>query len=271
MRKLLLYGLALIFALSLGACQEEEGSTFDFNLDPSVQATFASKELTLTPITSESGNKISIPLYRGNVANAASVPVEIAGGEGIFTPSGSSYDFAAGENVAYIEFSFDYNTIDPLTNIEIAITNEGDVAKNGYGSTTLTVEKQLTYKSIGEGSYYSLFIDTYYGQAEMPQEILKAEEGNYFQVVAPYVDGYNFIFEFDGENVNWLSDGNPSTGLPLAPLGVDGTLHLLIKDIQVTSTAPYTIELTVQYNNEESIFNPNPGKEIIVFPAEFGF
>ena len=278
MKKLLTYIAAVAFIFSLGACSEEEGSLYDFTLDPSVEATFAAEKLNFGAITEDFGGKVSVPMYRGNTAEAASVPVTITGGEGVFTPSKSSFDFAAGENVTYIDFTFDYETITPMTTIAIAANNMEDVAENGYGETEVTLQKMLTYNSIGAGYYFSGFIDYYYtsptgGSAGLwEQEILKAEEGNYFTIPSPYVDGVDFSFYFDGESVEWYSGELTSTGFSLAPLGASGVLNLAILGVEVTSTSPYTIELTVAYTpNGENAYQPYPGVERITFPEGFTF
>ena len=151
MKKLLTYITAAALIFSLGACSEEDGSLYDFTLDPSVEATFASDELSFGGLTADFGGKVSVPMYRGNTAEAASVPVTITGGEGTFTPSKSSFDFAAGENVAYIDFAFDFETMSPApVTISIVANNEEDISDsdNAHGATEVILQKQLTYSSL---------------------------------------------------------------------------------------------------------------------------
>ena len=176
MKKLLTYITAAALIFSLGSCSEEEGSLYDFTLDPSLEVTFAAENLKFNNLTEDMGGKISVPMYRGNTAEAASVPVTITGGEGILTPSKSSFDFAAGENVAYIDFTFDYDAMSPApVTISIVANNAEDVSDNGYGQTQFSLQKQLSYNTIGTITYESGFLMEVAGAPVLNREIQKAE------------------------------------------------------------------------------------------------
>ena len=206
MKKLLTYITAAALIFSLGSCSEEEGSLYDFTLDPSLEVTFAAENLKFNNLTEDMGGKISVPMYRGNTAEAASVPVTITGGEGILTPSKSSFDFAAGENVAYIDFTFDYDAMSPApVTISIVANNAEDVSDNGYGQTQFSLQKQLSYNPVGIITYESGFLMTAAGAPVLNREIQKAEEGNYFLIPDAWTSGTDFSFYFDGQNLEWYS------------------------------------------------------------------
>ena len=237
MKKLLTYITAAALLISLGSCSQEDGSLYDFTLDPSTEATFAAEELSFDGLTADLGGKISVPMYRGNTAEAASVPVTITGGEGTFTPSKSTFDFAAGENVAYIDFTFDFETISPApVTISIVANNEEDISDNGNGKTQFSLQKQLSYNTIGTITYESGFLMEVAGAPVLNREIQKAEEGNYFLIPSAWVSGTDFSFYFDGENLDWYST---STGMNAGY----GDIKLEMMDYAVVSTSPLTLEI----------------------------
>lgn len=59
MKRILIYITASALIFSLGSCSEEEGSLYDFTLDPSVEATFAAEKLNFGAITEDFGDNIS--------------------------------------------------------------------------------------------------------------------------------------------------------------------------------------------------------------------
>ena len=262
MKKLLTYITAAALMFSMGSCSEEDGSLYDFTLDPSTEATFAAEELSFDGLTADLGGKISVPMYRGNTAEAASVPVTITGGEGTFTPSKSTFDFAAGENVAYIDFTFDFETISPApVTISIVANNEEDISDNGNGKTQFSLQKQLSYNTIGTITYESGFLMEVAGAPVLNREIQKAEEGNYFLIPSAWVSGTDFSFYFDGENLDWYST---STGMN----GGYGDIKLEMMDYAVVSTSPLTLEILFY------IYDSSPWGEYVetfTFPEGFTF
>ena len=84
--------------------------------------------------------------------------VAVAGGEGVFTPTKSAVDFAAGENVGYLTFTYDFESLSAKpASMTVTIKNEADCALNAVATTSFTLVKQLTYESIGDGYYVSDF------------------------------------------------------------------------------------------------------------------
>lgn len=197
MRKILIYSLLALFVCAMGSCSKDE--VFYEFADGEIAATFSAGTLKFNNITEADNGKISVPLYRGNVKGAATVAVAIAGGEGVFTPSATSFSFKDGENVAYIDFTFDYATLSakPAT-ITIEIEDEKACSVNSISSTKFTLTRQLTYEKIGEGIYYcGLF-----GEA-WPQDVYKAKEGDFYMLPDCWVGGTDFSFFCDGTTVDW--------------------------------------------------------------------
>lgn len=261
MKRILIYIAAVALMFSFGACSEENGRTFDFDMNPSVGITFPTSAMNFA-LVPEDGGKISVPLYRGNIAEAASVQLTLTGGDGVFSLVKPTADFAAGENSTSVEVAFNLNDMgtDPVE-VVIAAANAEDVAQTGNGKVTLTLQKQLTYVSIGEGVYSS----SMFGES-WPQEILKAEEGNYFIIPDAWVEDTDFEFYFDGETLTWNST---STGF--TDDAFEGELVFEINSWEILSTAPLTLELSVTYHDDKWAYSTPTNNEIIQFPEGFTF
>ncbi len=197
MRKLLIYSLLALFVCTMGSCSKEE--VFYEFAENEIAATFSASKLNYNDLTDADNGKISVPLYRGNTKGDASVAVEIEGGEGIFTPSATSFNFKDGENVAYIDFTFDYATLSAKpTTISVSITDEKACSVNSIPSTKFTLTRQLTWELVGEGLYYcGLFGESW------PQDVYKAEEGDFYMLPDCWVGGTSFTFFCDGETIDW--------------------------------------------------------------------
>lgn len=202
MKKILSYCLLALIAFSVSSCDKDE-VFYDFSENPGIGATFSSGALQVPGITAEMNGKVSIPLYRGNVSEAASVAVELQGGGSVYTLSKGQFDFAAGENVAYVDVVFNFDNVTPSpVKLTMNIVNEADAAENGYASTSFSMQLALTYNSLGYGIYYSDFAGEWY------QEVLKAEEDAYYQLPSCWVNGTNFLFYCNGERFEWLTTGS---------------------------------------------------------------
>lgn len=195
MKKVLLYSIIALLGVSLASCNQDK-EIFDFEENPGVGATFSADQLRVSALTEDMGGKVSIPLYRANTKDAASVAVELQNGGTLFSLEKETCDFAAGEGVAYLNIHFDYNSLSAApTQVVLSISNEGDVAMDGIGKTSFTLIRKLTYSSLGDGVFDStLFGDTW------DQEVQKAEEGDFYLLPSCYVRGYDISFFCDGES-----------------------------------------------------------------------
>lgn len=258
MKRIFKYALSVLALGAMFSCTTEKVQ-YDFEKYPGVAATFVAKTIQVPGLVAEDGGKVSIPLYRGNTNGAASVEVTVTGGEGLFTPTKSAVDFAAGENVGYLTFTYDFESLSakpaPMT---VTIKNEADLALNAVASTSFTLVKQLTYEPVGEGLYYS---DWY--EEEWPQEVLKAKEGNYFLLPSCWVSGVDFSFYCDGTTVDWYTTSPGYNYGSYGPLALD-IVDAYIDGLQLVVTAGY-------YLPEYYDYSFGNGVEVFVFPEGFTF
>ena len=122
MRKYILNIIALC-AVLLTACSKD---TVNYEHTNNAEVTFASASIKMPTITEANEGKVSVPLYRGNTKEAVSIAVKVQGGEGIFTPDKLQFDFAAGEAVANLDFTFDFGDKFPYGSIS-TLLNPKDV------------------------------------------------------------------------------------------------------------------------------------------------
>ena len=255
MKKYIKIFACAVFLLTVSCSKSER--LYDFGESQSPLVTFQSKKLNIPDLTEDNNGTFRVPLYRGNVKDEASVAFTVSGGEGVFTPTTDKFKFAAGENVAYVEFEFDFTTLDakPIT-ISLSIENDDDVASNGIKATSFSVVRKLTYKSIGKGSYYSAL----FGE-EWPQDILKAEEGPYYSLPDCWISGVSVNFSFNGTGFELY------TVQPGYNYGSYGPVELSVQNFvydsgKLTITAEYFLP---ELNN----YSLGTGVEILTFPEGF--
>lgn len=188
--------IGLLFVTS--ACEQKKEL---YQLSDKVEASFPSTIANYQMVAAD-GNKIVIEMWRGNTNGAASVPVTITGTEGMFTPEKNQFDFADGEAKAYLALTYpDLNAFGgEKYDIEITIDDENQVSPTGNETITISVQRKLTFKSIGTGTFTSEWFEE-----SWPQEVLKAEEGDYYRLPDCYYKGFPIEFS--------LSDGKINFGL----------------------------------------------------------
>lgn len=237
MKKFLYFALSCAMVLGLASCQGEE-VLYEFSDSPEVSFLAEDAIFKMVP---EDGNKIAVTLYRGNTNGAVSVPVKITDGtDGVFTASKSTFDFADGENAAVIEFTYpDLKAFGGESyNIEIEVINEEQVSPSGIGKCTVDASRKLTMKSLGEGVYYS---DWY--EESWPQELLKAEEADYYELTDPWATGVNFAFTVENGAINWLT---VNSGYYVSTYGeyiLLGNLGVTFENNVITMQTKYYISL----------------------------
>ena len=199
MKKILTCSLLALFVCILASCAKDE--VFYKFADGEIAATFQSSSLKIGELTEADNGKVSVPMYRGNTRGAASVAVVITGGEGVFTPSATSFNFADGENVAYIDFTFDFSTLGgkPMS-VTIEMENAEDCASMGVNKTSFTLARKLTWEKVGEGVYYTDF----FGEGWY-QDLYKAKEGDFYMLEGCWYKGTDFTFFCNGTTVDWYA------------------------------------------------------------------
>ena len=259
-----LASFAVLFAATpalVSSCTDD-GVLYRFS-DGEVAATFQSSALKFNNISGPNSEGIPVPMYRGNTRGDAVVEVEITGGDGAFTPSGYSYDFEDGENVAYINFVYDYYSLGakPQT-ITISMADEDDCAWNGESSTSFTISRQLTWVFVGEGKYYSDF----WGES-WPQELYKAVEGDFYMLKGCWYAGVDFTFFCDGTQADLYAS---ETGYNYGSYGsvvFDVTSSSIVESEGVT-----VLRIDCDYVLPEYYgYNLYTGYEFFIFPHGFTF
>ena len=198
MKRIISFSLAVLALLLTGACQRE-GTIYDI---PSGNACVSFPSGTaLFEMLASDGNKITVELWRGNTNGAASVAVDIEDQTGgVFTPSKQTFDFADGQAVATLDFTYpDINAFGGETyKVVLSIADPDQVSPAGIDKMTVSAQRKLTPKYIGTGIYYS---DWY--EEEWEQDLYTTVEApDLFILPDCWVRGTDFMFNIvNGEPV----------------------------------------------------------------------
>jgi len=196
MKKIIYVTIILGLIYGLTSCQQE-GTVYE--LTDKVEASFPSTIVSYQMVAAD-GNKIVVEMWRGNTKGAASVPVTITDKtNGIFSPEKEKFDFADGENKAYMTFSYpDINQFaGEKYQIELTIGEE-DVSPGGISKVTISAQRKLTFQSLGMGTFTSEFFEE-----SWPQEVLKAEEADFYRLPDCYYKGYPIEFSIQNGKINF--------------------------------------------------------------------
>jgi hypothetical protein len=186
-------------ALALSASCAREGTLYEIP-DGNPCVSFPAGTAMFEMVAAD-GNKFTIELWRGNTKGSVSVPVTIEGGEGAFTPSKSSFDFADGQAKATIDFNYpDLGAFGgEVYTIKVSVNDLNMVSPSGYDEVTIQAQRKLTPKYLGTGIYYS---DWY--EAEWEQDIYTTEEApNYYILPNCWVTGTDFTFTMENGQPVW--------------------------------------------------------------------
>ena len=198
MKKLLYFTAIVGLLFTIVSCEQDRTV---YSLTDKVEASFPSKIVNYQMIK-EDGNKIVVEMWRGNIKGAATVPVTITDEtDGIFTPQKGQFDFADGENKAYLTFT--YPDIDEFAGekyeLELAIDEEM-VSPGGISSIKITAQRKLTFKSLGIGEFTSEFFDD-----SWDQEVMKTEEADYYRLPDCYYEGFHIEFTIQDGKVDFAT------------------------------------------------------------------
>ena len=201
MKKIIYITLAIMALMLTTACQHE-GTIYDMPAN-SALVSFPSDAAIFEMVASD-GNKITVDLWRGNTKGAASIPVEIDDQTGgVFTPSKTTFDFADGQGVASIDFTYpDINAFGGETyKIVLSIPDEDQLSPSAIDEMTITASRKLTPKYVGTGIWYS---DWY--EDEWEQDLYTTEEApDYFILPDCWVKGTDFTFTVQNHQPVWPS------------------------------------------------------------------
>lgn len=200
MKKTLFYTFLAGLLLTVTSCQTEP-VLYQFT-DGFSDVSFAAATAKFS-MTADDGNKIVVELQRGNTKGSADINVVIDDKtDGVFQPSASVFHFNDGEARSQITFTYpDINLFGGETyEIDITVEDPSQVSPSGISTCTVKASRKLTMKSIGVGTYYSD-----YWEEEWPQELLKAEEADYYELPDCWVSGVPFAFMVVDGEIQWLT------------------------------------------------------------------
>ena len=197
MKKILFLASIIGLLFVTFACQQEREI---YTLGDRVEASFPSTLINFAMVTAD-GNQIQLEMWRGNTKGAIAVPVTITNSTGgVFTPQKSQFDFADGENKAYLKFTYPNinNFGGEKYSITVAITNNDQVSYGGYKTIKITAQRKLTFQTIGTGLFTSEFFEDAW-----PQVVQKAVEADYYRLPDCYYTGYPIEFSINSGVVSF--------------------------------------------------------------------
>lgn len=198
MKRIISISIAALTLLLVNACQRA-GVIYD----PAGSAcvSFPADAAKFEMLASD-GNKITVELWRGNTQGATSIAVDIDDKtDGVFTPSKRTFDFADGEAVATIDFTYpDINAFGgEVYEIGIKVSDPDQVSPAGIDKVTVSAQRKLTRKYVGTGVYYS---DWY--EEEWEQDLYTTEEAPDLYILPDcWVRGTDFTFNIVNGQPVW--------------------------------------------------------------------
>ena len=199
MKKVIYILLAGAALLMTDACQKQ-GTIYEIPAG-SACVSFPSDAAIFDMVASD-GNKITVEMWRGNTQGAASIAVDIDDQtDGVFTPSKRTFDFADGQAVATIDFTYpDLNAFGGETyNITLSVSDPKQVSPAGIDEMTISATRKLTRKYVGTGVFYSDFFEE-----EWEQDLYTTEEApDFFILPDCWVRGSDWTFTVSGGQPKW--------------------------------------------------------------------
>ena len=228
MKKIIFLSFAIVALLLTNAC-DREGVLFT----PDNACVSFPSDLAMFEMVKEDGNKITVQLNRGNTKGAISIPVTISDKtDGVFHAAKNSFDFADGQAVATLDFTYpDINAFGGETYVIDLSVDESQVSPSGIGEMTIKAQRKLTRVLVGTGTYYS---DWY--EEEWPQDVYTTVEApDLFILPNCWVKGTDFLFNIVNGKPVWpetFSTGTTYSSYgtvymrPMESLIEDGVLYL---------------------------------------------
>lgn len=251
--------IVTLSTLTYTACDTDaEGELY---IPQGVEAGFITPSLSL-----ELDNKgeFTVEVNRGNLEGEASVKLSLQDESGFFSLESESVTFDAGKNSALATIKYDFEDLEPAVTYDIAlgIASEDQMSQNAYATKEISLEKKLTWNSIGVGTYYSHI----FGES-WPQEILQAEEApNTYRLPDCISMGYSISLTLD--------DNGDLDGFQTQPTGYTygsyGMTYFILNNSQpaVREENKLQIPLYLAVKLDGGWGTIDMQYEIIEFPAE---
>ena len=168
----------------------------------SVDAAFSSSVLVYA-LTEADNGQLRVKIQRGNAQSAAIVPITVSGtGTSQFTLQSNTVQFAAGEFIKDIIFTYSLGSVAPAVKyiFTVTISDETMVSKSKASAIRVEAELPLDYVSLGNGTFSSEFFGESWSQPVMVATITPTYKfyklpSCYFHVPSdPAKEGYDISF-----------------------------------------------------------------------------
>lgn len=237
--------VCLAIALTIFTSCDRDAEGVIYNPNATACYSFASTQMNVE-VTADDQGILQVPVYRGNVNGDASVELMVDMDEetaSIFSLTSSTITFANGEGVAYAELNFgSLDNLGATTRYTISLSiPEEQQSPGAQGSINVQVQRQLTWESIGTGTYISeLFGESW------DQPVEKAQEGNVYRLPDCIIEGYPIVFTLSEDGQQLIGWDIQAIGYEYDPYGMVYFLPTgMLRDGNVLS---FPMQGLVEYN-----------------------
>ncbi|MFV0417540.1 MAG: hypothetical protein ACK5KT_02250 [Dysgonomonas sp.] len=270
MKKYIFFLPFLFSLILLSSCSDPERTIYEG--DGSVQALFPIETIKYS-LATEDNNVFYVKVYRGNTKGTVEVPLKLTFAEGAdltpgFKLKSNSVIFQDGSNVAdaVIEYDFEKLGVTDVYVMTLALANEDQFAlyadgdNAAFSSIDVSVNRRLTFVSIGDGTFISEFFSDDDGNEDSwTVDVQVAEEDSRVYQADFYVKGYPILFIMDDNKENVLS-------LEKQPIGENYPGYGMISTYMVSSSVnDNKIEFELKFVLPTASFN-GTFKETLVLP-----
>lgn len=197
----IIWGLALLMTGCLVACDtDQEGAIYQ---PQNAELTFSSSSLDPVAVPANAP-EFKVEVFRGNAAATPSVQpslkVTVPYNNSNVELSGctiSNYEFDENANIGYVTVNVTPLEIGVIATVTVTI-GDSDLSVGGIQSTTVKVNKEYNWQSLGKGTY----TDNWGWGITYNVEIMKAEGFERYRIMDPYGES---IINDDGEWGDWLA------------------------------------------------------------------
>ncbi len=199
-------GLAMVFA----SCEGPVGAIYEGD---GKGVSFASSSM-IKGVTAADSGIIRVPVYRAGKVGESSVQIELDsadyGARYTFYLERDEVVFADGENVAYAEFSFDFDDVayGKEYYLRLKVPLNRDLSPSGIGTIEINLEREFATKPLeGKGTLVSaLFERTFEFEVE------KATEANVYVFKEIFAKDYDLILVLNDDESKMISFGPYQSG-----------------------------------------------------------
>ena len=226
--KYILGVLAVLFAMTtLYSCKDDAAVYEPAERLENDQVYFPSTN-SLSLNASSIANSHEIAIARVKTDNAATVPLTLTGGNGLYSIP-ASVTFNSGQAATTFQISYDPEEVG-FDNFNDLVISIGEAYKTPYGISDYAFKIGIPapWKSLGTGTIVDGFVSAFFGVANVSWEVEIQEndlQPGFFRLVNPYSEGYpynepgdwdtsqDYFFEIHAENPNAVYINVQTTGM----------------------------------------------------------